>query len=274
MSLTIGSLFSGIGGLELGLEWAGLGPVRWQSEIDPFCRGQLKKHWPEVNLYGDVRELGAATLAPVDIICGGFPCQDVSSAGKRSGLAGARSGLWREFARIVGEMLPPWVVIENVRSGAAKWVDQVRSDLERLGYESLPIPLAASDVGACHRRARVFIVATHGHGHGHGLRLEHWRRGWQERQKALEPARLASNLDAQGELQPSGGFFEERGWPSHAPRIWAAEPDVARMVHGLPDRLDREAALGNSVMPQCAEVVGWVIRELMTARTARARGAA
>lgn len=261
--LTIGSLCSGIGGLELGLEWAGLGPVRWQVEANEFCRDILKKQWPEVRRYDDVRTATPADLAPVDLVCFGFPCQDLSSAGSRGGLDGARSGLFFECMRIVRGLRPPWVVVENVTSGAARWVDRARAELGRAGYETLPIPIAASDVGACHRRARVFIVAAHGH--GHGLRLEHWRRSWARRKAETEPARPAADLDPQGEPQQSGPFGEERGWPVDAPRTWATEPDVARVVHGLSDRLDRERALGNAVVPQCAEVVGWVIRELIAA---------
>lgn len=112
--LTIGSLFSGIGGLELGLQWSGLGPVRWQVEIDPFARGILAMHWPHARRYRDVREVGAATLPWVDVVCGGFPCQDVSQAGKGAGLGGARSGLWSEFARVVRELRPWCVLVENV----------------------------------------------------------------------------------------------------------------------------------------------------------------
>src|SRR5581483_9685057 len=147
LAMSIGSLFSGIGGLELGLERAGLGPVRWQVEIDPFRRSVLERHWPRVRRFSDVRFVGKRDLDPVDIICGGFPCQDLSSAGKRAGLTGPRSRLWFEFARVVAEMRPPWVVVENVSSGAGSWVDHVRRDLERLGYASLPVPIAASDCG-------------------------------------------------------------------------------------------------------------------------------
>ena len=158
--LSIGSLFSGIGGLELGLEWAGHGPVRWQVECDPWCRSVLKAHWPDAIRFDDVRDVGAE-LPPVDLLCGGFPCQDVSAAGSGAGLAGARSGLWWEFHRIARELRPAWIVVENVASGGARWVDAVRGSLEFLGYQTLPVPLGACDVGAPHLRRRIFIVAAH-----------------------------------------------------------------------------------------------------------------
>src|SRR5690606_38549508 len=157
--MRIGSLFSGIGGLELGLEWSGLGRTVWQVERDPYCRAVLAKHWPSAERFDDVCTVGASTLAPVDLICGGFPCQDVSCAGKGAGLAGERSGLWREYARIVGELQPRWVLVENVLSGASRWLDAVARNLGVLGYATLPLPRAAEDVGAPHRRRRLFVVA-------------------------------------------------------------------------------------------------------------------
>lgn len=181
--MTIGSLFSGIGGLELGLERAGLGPVVWQVEQDEFCRSVLAKHWPSVDRsVTDVRDATVGTLSRVDIVCGGFPCQDVSSAGSRAGLAGSRSGLWREFARIVGELEPAWVVVENVASGAKLWVDVVVRDLGQLGYEALPLPIAASDCGAPHLRRRVFVVgrrggASYSHAQRQPARAEHGQVG-------------------------------------------------------------------------------------------------
>lgn len=158
--MRIGSLFSGIGGLELGLEWAGLGHVVWQVEKDEYCRAVLEKHWPGVERFEDVCTVGKSNLSPVDLICGGFPCQDVSGAGKGAGLAGERSGLWREYARIVSELRPEWVLVENVTSGANRWVDTVVCELEQRGYACFPIPLSAFDVGAPHLRRRVFIVAA------------------------------------------------------------------------------------------------------------------
>lgn len=158
--MKIGSLFSGIGGLELGLEAAGVGEVLWQVELDSFARRVLAKHWPHVDRsVEDVRHAGSATLARVDVVCGGFPCQDVSSAGKGAGLAGARSGLWFEFRRIIAELRPRAVVVENVASGASRWLCQVRTDLHALGYRTRALGIAACDVGAPHRRRRIFILA-------------------------------------------------------------------------------------------------------------------
>ena len=253
--MTIGSLFSGIGGLELGLEWSGLGPTLWQVESDPYCRQVLRKHWPKAKVYEDVRQVGEQ-LESVDIICGGFPCQDISAAGKGAGLAGARSGLWYEFARIVEQSQPAWVVVENVASAACRWVDAVRRSLEQLGYETLPVPIAAADVGAPHLRRRVFII-------GH----------------------LASDTDVRGRegcgQPPTRGLEGTPGresdgcsgaWPdclrgatrSAEPVCWQAESTVCGVDDGASSRLDRDRlrALGNAVVPHCAMVVGEVIQIL------------
>lgn len=159
----IGSLFSGIGGLGLGLEWAlseaGLAPVVcWHVEQDPFCRSILAQHWPDAARHDDVRAVGAHNLAAVDLIEGGFPCQDVSVAGKGAGLAGARSGLWYEFARVVGELRPRFVVVENVSALLARGIGDVLGGLAALGYDAWWTTLRAADVGAPHRRERLFIV--------------------------------------------------------------------------------------------------------------------
>ena len=261
--MKIGSLFSGIGGLELGLEWAELGEAVWQVEIDEKLQNCLAAHWPNAKRYSDIRDVRGADLDPADLICGGFPCQDVSSAGKRAGLSGSRSGLWFEFRRLVEELRPEWVCVENVASGAKKWVDAVRQDLERLGYASLPIPISAADCGAWHRRSRIFIIAYR---NGEFLRIE--RRGGagskgQSAVLAQGRTHEATTSDVDRERQRQQGRIEreERRWTCDGYQ-WTSEPDVARMVHGLPGRVDRERALGNSVVPQCAEVVGQVIQLL------------
>lgn len=153
--LTIGSLFSGIGGLELGLERAGLGPVKWQVEIDPFCRDVLAKYWPDVERFEDVN---TATPSRVDLICGGFPCQPVSTAGKRRGQDDPR-WLWPAFARQLEDLRPRWVVIENVPGLRTRGLRNVLGDLTDLGYDAEWRYLAAEDVGAPHRRTRLFVVA-------------------------------------------------------------------------------------------------------------------
>ena len=157
--MRIGSLFSGIGGLEKGLEDAGVGHIVWQVERDPFCRQVLAKHWPDAVRHDDVRTVGAHNLEAVDVVCGGFPCQDISYAGKGAGLAGERSGLWYEFARIVGEMGPRYVVVENVAALLTRGIDAVLGTLADLGYNAEWSTLRASDVGAPHRRERVFLIA-------------------------------------------------------------------------------------------------------------------
>lgn len=257
-ALTIGSLFSGIGGLELGLERAGLGPVLWQVEIDPFCREVLAKHWPNVTRYTDVTTVDTAKLARVDVVCGGFPCQDVSSAGKRRGLDGPRSGLWREFSRIVEAIRPRLVVVENVASGKRLWLPTVKAKLESLGYRTRAYGLSAADVGARHRRRRVFVVAdTHGQGESAGAIDAEMGRAPQVAADTHSPELREQSRRSSG---PQGTREAE---PQHS-RWRDPEPDMVRVVHGIPRGLDRHRrrALGNSVVPQCAEVIGRLIREI------------
>jgi DNA (cytosine-5)-methyltransferase 1 len=156
--MTVGSLFAGIGGFDLGFERAGY-RVRWQVEINAYCRAVLRKHWPGVRRYGDVRRVGRHNLEPVDVICGGFPCQDISIAGAGAGLDGARSGLWREYARIIREVRPRYVVVENVPALLSRGLGTVLADLAACGYDAEWDCLPAAAVGAPHRRDRVWIVA-------------------------------------------------------------------------------------------------------------------
>ena len=155
-------LFSGIGGFSLGLERAGMRTVAF-CEIEPFARRVLAKHWPDVPCYTDVRELTADRLRAdgisVDVICGGFPCQDISTAGKGAGIGGERSGLWKEYARIIGELQPRYVIVENVAALLGRGLDVVLGDLAALGYDAEWNCIPASAVGAPHRRDRIWIVA-------------------------------------------------------------------------------------------------------------------
>lgn len=160
-ALAIGSLFSGIGGLELGLEHATGGRVVFQVERDAWCRDVLAKHWPDAFRYDDVCTVRG--LPRVDIICGGFPCQDVSLAGKRAGFAGERSSLWREYRRIIADVGPRLVFVENVPgllTADDGWAfGEVLGDLAALGFDATWDVFRASDVGAPHRRERLFLLA-------------------------------------------------------------------------------------------------------------------
>ena len=159
--LTIGSLFSGIGGLELGLEHATGGRVCWQVERDAWCRDVLAKHWPDAVRHDDVCTVRG--LPAVDLICGGFPCQDVSVAGKRAGFSGERSSLWREYRRIVADVRPRFVFVENVpgllTADDGHAFAEVLGDLAALGFDATWDMFRASDVGAPHRRERLFLLA-------------------------------------------------------------------------------------------------------------------
>lgn len=157
--MKIGSLFAGIGGLELGLERAGVGHTVWQVERDPFCQKVLARHWPDATRYDDVTTVDWSTVEPVEVICGGFPCQDLSYAGKGAGLAGARSGLWREYVRAIRGVRPQFVVVENVPALLARGLDIVLGDLAACGYDAEWDCIPAAAVGAPHRRDRVFLVA-------------------------------------------------------------------------------------------------------------------
>jgi len=244
---TFGSLFSGIGGLDLGLERAGW-ECRWQVEIDSFCRRVLTKHWPDVPKYEDVKVLDGSELEPVDLLAGGFPCQDVSHAGTRVGLDGARSGLWVEFARLVRVVRPRLVLVENVPGLFGRGFGTVLGDLAALGCDAEWGVLSACMFGAPHARERVFIVA-------------HPRRNAGAEGRAPD----AGAGDAQPQhcqLAGGRGPLVLVGEPARCVDTWASDAHVDRMAYGIPGRVDRVRAVGNAVVPQVAE---WLGRRLLTA---------
>lgn len=158
--LKVGSLFSGAGLCDLGFTWAGF-EHQWFWRDRPVLPAVLARHWPDTPIYNDVSwPPEVRTWPPVDVLCGGFPCQDVSSAGGRAGIKqGTRSGLWYEYARIIGEIRPRYVVIENVRGLLSRGIEIVLQDLAALGYDAEWEVLPAAALGAPHHRERVFIVA-------------------------------------------------------------------------------------------------------------------
>jgi DNA (cytosine-5)-methyltransferase 1 len=250
------SLFSGIGGIDLACEWAGIETVAF-CEIDPFCRKVLKKHWPHVPCFEDVTKLKGSDVGTVDLIHGGFPCQDISPAGKRAGLQGKQSGLWSEFLRVISETKPVWTLIENNGHRWRSWVPEVRRNLWRIGYASVSLRVRARDVAAWHDRNRVFVVADL-----NGVLLrEQSRRRFREIWESTTFACRAgapwafADTDSQREPQSKGGELYERRWVGDCLGSWgsyagAIEPTLARGVHGVPDRMASERALGNAVVPQ------------------------
>jgi DNA (cytosine-5)-methyltransferase 1 len=252
--MRIGSLFAGIGGLELGLERAGLGHVAWQCEIDPFARRILAKQWPDALRIADVRKVSPATVPQVEIICGGFPCQDLSVAGKGRGLDGDRSGLWFEFARVIDECQPALVIVENVTHGQSRWLPHVARDLEELGYVPAPIALPAGSLGAPHVRARTFVAADTD---GELLRVVKQRR----------PARSSRGVRHEGKAES-----RDDGARRHASlaSAWSAPPPMGGVGHGVsggldgdPFAADRLRVLGNAVVPQVAEAIGRMIVDVL-----------
>jgi DNA (cytosine-5)-methyltransferase 1 len=272
MPMTFGSLFAGIGGFDLGLERAGM-TCKWQVEIDDYANRVLAKHWPDVPRHGDVRTFPTAARDwGVDVICGGFPCQDISIAGKGAGLAGARSGLWYEYARIIGELRPRYVIVENVAALLARGMGTVLGDLSTLGYDAEWHVIPASAVGAPHRRERVWIVAhaigerlrvrrrseatgSPGGGEGEGHKRERIRADFGAACQGV------SDADHQGESDVPVNGQARRGLPELAGGHgwWSVEPDVGRVAHGVPARVDRLRGLGNAVVPQVVEVIGRAI---------------
>jgi DNA (cytosine-5)-methyltransferase 1 len=279
-------LFSGIGGFSLGLERAGMRTVAF-CEIDPYARAVLRKHWPDVPCYEDVRglcsdRLAADGIGPVDVICGGFPCQDISHAGKGAGLAGERSGLWSEIARLVGELRPRYVIVENVAALLGRGLGDVLGDLAALGYDAEWHCIPASYLGAPHRRDRLWIVAYPGSNRGPqdakrvvdaggsaGAVLVGPEEPIQRKAETvsyaygegLEGRLYEQSIDAKRRQIESDGCPAERslGWSRDGRGTWTVEPDVGRVAHGVPRRVDRLRCLGNAVVPQIPEIIGRAI---------------
>ena len=276
MALTHLDLFSGIGGFSLGLEKAGFRTIAF-CEIEPFCQGILRQHWPDVAIYEDVNKLcrrlydcepenedgevicprcgidfGDCDCIGTDqftdthghptVITGGFPCQDISVGHtwqKAKGIEGARSALWWQFARIIGELEPEWVVVENVAALRNRGLDAVLQSLNALGYVGEWHVISAAALGAEHERERVWIIAHH-----KGLGVEGLRPDWFQKSRSLVKPFLPLR-DSHGE--------------------WQIEPDICRANDGFPRKMDcaRLKAIGNAVVPAMPELIGYAIREAM-----------
>lgn len=314
-TLTFGSLFSGIGGLDLGLERAGM-RCAWQVEIDDYATKVLAKHWPNTPRFRDVRAIGRhagnihTCYIPVwyvDVLAGGFPCQDISDAGKQAGIDGERSGLWAEYCRLIRELRPRYVIVENVAALLHRGMGRVLGDLAACGYDAEWQILSAESVGAPHLRERVFIVAypsgtrrqirqgsawTHAEpdssGDGlasypHSDRCGKWTLQHQSRAEC-EAAAIIGNDGPQGvtayadfqslEVGPCFGRDARQKLTafkrdcSTGAGQWATESGICRVANGVSHRMERIRGLGNAVVPQVAKFVG---RCIMAAEAERAR---
>ena len=238
------SLFAGIGGFDLGLERTGGFKTVAFCEIDPFCRRVLAKHWPGLHCYEDLRELTGERLAAdgitVDVICGGFPCQDISEAGRRAGIEGERSGLWSEYARLVRELRPRFVIVENVAALLGRGLGRVLGDLAEIGYDAEWDCVGADAIGASQHRERLWLLA-----YPDDTRLQ--GPVWQGQSSSPRTWRPPAHCEP---LRSSGGY-----WPP-GPRAVA---DVPRMADGATNRAHRLKALGNSIVPQIPELIGRAI---------------
>lgn len=270
--LRVIDLFAGIGGFSLGLERTGGFETAAFCEIDAFCRRVLAKHWPTVRQYDDVRTLTADTLRrdgiAVDVITAGFPCQDVSTAGRMAGLtAETRSGLWSEVLRLTGELRPGHLILENVsnllRGPSHKpggWFGRVLGDLAQIGYDAEWQCISASRLGAPHERDRVWIIAYPNEkvsarlpsGAPAKVSILGSDSQYSRGEKAANPEQGQRPLG-----QSAGGvgrIFQPVPWH----RAWpiASEPVLGRGADGVPNRVDRVGACGNAVVPAIPELIG------------------
>ena len=298
--LRVLDLFSGIGGFSLGLERTGGFETAAFCEYEKFPRQVLAKHWPDVPCFPDVRKLkGEDVGGSIDVICGGYPCQPFSTAGKRRGQEDDRH-LWPEFSRLVAELRPAWVIGENVAGHISMGIDDVLSDLEGQGYAARPFVIPACSVDAPHRRDRVWTVA-------HATQLqrdgsaEYRQQGQRQVQQSGKRGRAqlmadASGVNAQGQ-QSSSADTQKRAQPRErsigsrrygvgrgrpepgmggmadglpagmdGPCRWLGEPDISRVAKGVKGRANRLKALGNAVVPQIPEMIGRAILQVEGAK--------
>ena len=270
-------LFSGIGGFALAASWVWGDDLDLQGfcEIDSYCQKVLKKNFPDVPIYSDITELQPEWFDDIDLLTGGFPCQDISVAGKGEGIEGERSGLWFEMLRLISGIRPRYALIENVPMLIHRGLGRVICDLAQIGYDAEWQIISAADVGAPHLRKRIWIVA-----------YPKRNGGVQQKGGDLRPSRRESireNIDSvcsnipttsQAVAYPTSVRPSRSGQSQHPGHqtpsgkgetvnfidecigdIWSTEPDLGRVADGVPHRVDRLRGLGNAIVPQCAALI-------------------
>lgn len=285
-------LFSGIGGFSLGLERAGMETVAF-CEVDKHAQKVLKNHWPKVPIFEDVRDLSFLDFeeGEIDLICGGFPCQDISVAGPKKGLAGKRSGLWFEYWRLINEIRPKYVIIENVANLRNLGLARVLKDLRAIGYNAEWHIISACSIGAPHRRERIWIIAysmfsgLQGHGgHGGPGEARKTRMEGEARSGAMRPLKKGFvTYPDDIRLGPASSPAQEKQeWRSKTAarfrplfrQIFSVEPAICRGNDGFPRGVDgprkqQIKQLGNAVVPQIPQTIGEAILEYEKKNTSR-----
>ena len=256
-------LCAGIGGFSLGLEWAGM-TCAGQVEIDPFCTKVLERHWPHVPRWKDIKNEREYDEYPaVDLVCGGYPCQPFSHAGKRRGAEDDRH-LWPYVFKVVQRLRPAWCLFENVAGHVTLGLDEVLADLEDEGYACQALVVPACSVGAWHQRERLWIVAytdcpwelqSEGRKQEQRERSDylpatHANPDQERREKHDSPAVLC-------ELGQHRGIFDQAGI------LWPTEPKMVRGLHGISGGMDAIGVLGNAVVPELVCEIGLAIRAAM-----------
>jgi len=286
--MKVGELFAGIGGIGLGLEATGGFEVVWQVEKDDYATKVLEKNWPAVRRWDDVKTFPPETGDwDVDLITAGFPCQDISVAGKGEGLDGKKSGLFYEVIRIAGIIKPRWLLLENVSALLIRGIGEVLGEVasisgsdntphfKRMEYHCLP----AAVFGAPHRRDRFFLLAnadSNANPSDQGETEEtdclsevNWEEGCSgmsgragDDTKTLADSNI-KGLQGQRRLEETSQICTQEAIRLFSSRVgqsqWGIEPDVDRMVNGVPRRVDRTKCLGNAVVPQVAQFMGEII---------------
>lgn len=291
--LKVLDLFSGIGGFSLGLERTGGFETVAFCEIEEFPQKVLRKHWPNVPIFEDVRTIDATGLGRIDCVTGGYPCQPFSTAGKRRGHEDDRH-LWPAMFAVIKAARPTWVIGENVAGHISMGLDTVLSDLESEGYTCRPFVIPACALDAPHRRDRVWVVANCNKG-----RFGETEEVCSRRNAADSCRKSLANTNDKRQPQPQGSFQNKRRRAVHSSETlahseqfrcnemeqsiprgtsrkratnqieysgfprgwqrWCAEPSVGRVAHGIPQRVDRLKSLGNAVVPQIPEIIGRAI---------------
>lgn len=247
---------------------------KWQVEIDDYATRVLAKHWPNVHRERDIRQCGKHNLEAVDVICGGFPCQDISYAGLGAGLEGERSGLFFEAIRLVRELRPRIVVLENVAALLTRGLDRVLGTLAEIGFDAEWHCIPAAAVGAPHIRDRVFVVGYSDSSRGQARKQTESSMGYGSTAKSAgRHAGAMANTEDQLRSKDKGiqswnrnkafGIDQRNGVARSINDWWLTEPAVGRVADGIPNRVDRLIGLGNAVVPQVAEWIGKRIVEAM-----------